>query len=473
MLAQLHAMFDPSDALSCAMDRLEVAGPVQRRRETWRGRDRGGNEWELAVETILVLDDAGRSSRLETFLAGDPRIEEAVARLAEPPAAEDPVSLAPVVDPGHPAVEATRAQCLAFNRRDWAAVRALFAPGYEAFDRRAVGWERLDLDLLLETGRTAVVAAPDMTTTAELLACDHAITARIQHYRGHARDGGGLLDVSQGEIAIYDDEGRVACEEFFDADDRESLMARYEELLAERENLAVRARKHVTAAIAARDDEALRGLYAADAVTVDHRPPGAADVGTERRESRPGATRGRRLALFVEGEQRVLVQADHDGRIWRTDVYAAQDEAAALERLDALAAADAVCAETLAAYLGSDWDRLAQQVAPGFVLAYHPTGDRFSGVEAALEHWRSVRAPTSGFSGSLDRVDVHPGGVFTRRETWAGREPQTGVTWESALEAVIVLAPDGRMVRAELFLPGDPRRNEVLARLVADATSPA
>ncbi|HEV2815146.1 MAG TPA: nuclear transport factor 2 family protein, partial [Solirubrobacteraceae bacterium] len=505
-LAQLRTAYDPSAGIACLADRVDEPAPVVcSRRETWRGTDgSSGVEWEAVVESLFVLDEEGRMARVEAFLPGDPRIGEAIERLAKAAAqrevvrsAEDPVSLAPGIDPRHPAVEATRAQCLAFNRRDWAAVRALFAPGYEAFDHRPVGWERLDLDLLIETGHTAVAAAPDMTTTAELLACGHAITARIQHYRGHALDGGGLLDVSQGEIAIYDDEGRVACEEFFDADDRESLMARYEELRARTDNVAVRVRERFTAAFEARDWEALRALYADDAVSVDHRPlgfgeesgiagvvglvTGAADVGMERWESEPIAWSGPRLALFAErvsagapagvAEQCVLVQLDGDGRIWRTDVF--PDEAAARERLAALGALDELCAAHLANFAARDWDGVAATLAPEIVFEYHPLGQRFAGHDEVVAYFRSVFDPSAAVRCDFDRLDLVAPGVASRRERWSGHEPATGADWDVVIESLFTVDAAGRVLRVEALPPGDPRRDEAIERLAATATQRA
>jgi hypothetical protein len=64
---------------------VDLAAPgVRTRRELSHGHDaRSGAEWDFAVETLFTVDDAGRMRSVETVAYGDPRRDEAIARLAE------------------------------------------------------------------------------------------------------------------------------------------------------------------------------------------------------------------------------------------------------------------------------------------------------------------------------------------------------------------------------------------------------
>ena len=312
VVAQLRTTTEVTPDVRLHLHTLAAEGDVIALRSTWVATFSGAPMENGVVSVGLVRD--GRIARIEQF----DRDDEAGlrARFEELRAESGPVHLSPGVDAAHPLVGRTRRQCEAFNRRDWAAVRDLFAPGYEASDRRAVGWQRLDRDLLIETGRSAVAAAPDMATTAELLACGDGVTARVQHYRGHAVDGGGLLDVSQGEVAVYDSEGRVAREEFFDPDDRDALLTRFDELQAAVAPPDLRPAFEFVRHYNARAWEAVRTTFADDLVLVDHRSVSLWEV----RGADP-LVEHLRAGAGTSSDVRISVRTiAHAGPLWRGDM---------------------------------------------------------------------------------------------------------------------------------------------------------
>ena len=84
MVAQLRTIAGRAPGYARAAGcRADVPAPgVFRRRETWQGEDARGGAWETVVETVFVLDEEDRMVAVESFLPGDPRIDDAVARLA-------------------------------------------------------------------------------------------------------------------------------------------------------------------------------------------------------------------------------------------------------------------------------------------------------------------------------------------------------------------------------------------------------
>ena len=102
-------------------------------------------------------------------------------------------------------------------------------------DHRALPWEAA-------RGRAAVVrlhasglsAFPDLwLDVVEVLACDDAVLALRSKLRGHGIEGGGEMEVPVGGVIAVED-GQVVRMELFEIDERAAMLARYEELSAER-----------------------------------------------------------------------------------------------------------------------------------------------------------------------------------------------------------------------------------------------
>ena len=91
---------------------------------------------------------------------------------------------------------------------------------------------------------------------------------------------------------------------------------------------------------------------------------------------------------------------------------------------------------------------------------------RFAGREAAVAYWRTIRDASDDFGGAIDRFDVIAPNVFTMREIWHG-SARDGIEWEGESQPVVRLDDAGRLAAVDVFLPGDPRREEAIARVTA------
>ncbi len=496
LVAQLAQTAQVTPDVRASLDVLAHDTGLLATRHRWNGTFEGA-PMEVRVGQVTAVQD-GRYVRIEQF---EPDDDAAImARFEELRREHDPVRLAPGVDPEHPVVERVRTQCHAYNRRDWDGFRALFAPGYDAVDRRAVGWERLDRDSLMETGYSAVAVAPDMTTAAEVLACGPAVVARLQHYRGHAADGGGLLDVGLGGVTIYDDEGRVAREEFFEPEDRDAILARFDDLLVElAPSPGQRIEAEFTRCLNARDWDRLRALYADDLVYADHRDiglwdfEGPDDLVAQLRASADLTPDGRASSeLIADGgtviADRLILRATYEGaplevRIGQVlgirdgvcvsaEAFEADDEAAILARFEELRRADdpvavapgvdpeepaiALWRAVANAVNARDWARLRALMHDEYEMHDQRTAGTWSGTRGpddVVENLRAVTAVSSDFR-EVAEVIVADGDVSGAREAVRGRALDGGGALEVAT-AQLRVARDGLLWRVEMFDPAD------------------
>ena len=437
-----------------------------------------GAPMEVALREIVVVRD-GLIVRWEDFDADDEA--PALARLYELVAEHGPTATHRVI------AEYARS----YNARDWDRMRATFADDLVNVDHRSLAlWGDDGADGIAAGLRQTAELTPDVRLRVDVVAVDGEVAA--VHQTWNATFEGAPMEVRVAQVAVCRD-GVIARIEQFEPDDDESMRRRFEELRARPGHLAVAARERFVAAFEERDWEALRALQTEASVAVDHRPAGfgevrgveplvalrrnLAEVGVQRWRSTPIATHGSRLALFrdelssdeppVTGDAVSLVQVDRDGRIWRTEVFPAEEEAAARERLDRLVRFATLCEAQRHALVGGDWEAMGSTAAPDAYMEYHATGSRFEGRDELVAHWSSVRNGTDRLDGDLDRFDEPRPGVFTRRETWQGET--NGAEWEAAQTCVCLLDAEGRMSHIEQFLVDDPKIGEAIERLAGAA----
>ena len=169
-------------------------GPVRARRAGPRG---GPRRPDRARRALRRRATARRCSRGSRSCADD----------------RDGVQVAPGVDPGHPMVAVWRAQVELVRRRDYAALRALFAEGYRGVDHRTVGWEELEgPDALVELMRTTT-GRGDGEMSGEVLAVADGLSLRAQRFAGHDAHGGAFEAVFHAITVVRD--GLIVREEFF------------------------------------------------------------------------------------------------------------------------------------------------------------------------------------------------------------------------------------------------------------------
>jgi ketosteroid isomerase-like protein len=229
----------------------------------------GGGEFEVAMVVLSLVDD-GRTTYFEIFDEGD--ADAALARFEEIGAQ----------------TEAERLRARAnrrWNARDWDALAACYAEGYELIDRRSLNWEpQRGAAAVVDLMRSWVDVAPDLEVWFEELAGDdHNLAIRFGG-RGHAaaEAGGGPMEYDVVMVAAAPD-GLMMREEMFAPGDESAALARYEELRREQrpgldeqrpaQSLAA-LDDRLIAAYNARDWDAMRALLAPDLRVIDHRPVG-------------------------------------------------------------------------------------------------------------------------------------------------------------------------------------------------------
>jgi ketosteroid isomerase-like protein len=464
------------------------------------GAENGG-PLALALGSVSLFRD-GLLVRTELFEADD---EAAMlARLEELATDSDPVRLAPGIPPDHPLIAVVRAQCSLFDVDDgrW---EATLAPDFVAIDRRLVGWgERLDRDAVLETRATARAIAPDMRQTVEIIAVADDLLARVMSFRGHTTEGGGLMDIAFADVITFED-GRFASEEFFPPDDREAILARFDELLVERAATPVARlaaewlRRHN-----AREWDGVRAMYADDVVHEDHRAvgrwqvDGADDVVAQLRDmtlvtpdmrarrdllAEMGAVSAGRVtfaATYGGSPIETVLQATviRNGRIARIEEFDPDDEDGLFARCEELrAGAESVrvgpgadpaapCIDRVralcAAFNARDWEAYRVLFADGYVGSDHRSVGRGEAMDA--EH--PVETAISAVAINPDvrmtvEVIAASGTVMAHIVRMRGHTAEGGGEIEVEFGTVLVVE-DGRGTLGEMFDAED--REAILAR---------
>jgi ketosteroid isomerase-like protein len=192
-------------------------------RQTWRGHAAdGGGEMAVPLGFVNVIEQ-GRMRSTELYHPDDRKAM--IARYAELGGGLGLLGDRP--PERHFAVFAR-----SYARGDPEGVLEQYAEDWTMTDHRQLGWGEL-------RGRDAVAAAVvaayegslDMRLDVdEVIACDERVIALRAAYRGHTVDGGGAWEIPVGQVSLLGDDGLWLSVDQYDADDRETMLARYAEL---------------------------------------------------------------------------------------------------------------------------------------------------------------------------------------------------------------------------------------------------
>ncbi len=381
--------------------------------------------------------------------------------------------------------------------RDWAALRDLIHPDTVLVDHRRLGWPAGDRDVIVQMWRELVELAPD-----------HHMIVRTQNVAGRAvlttvdslgtSDDGGSVAWALHSLAIVDASGRITTLEFFDEDDWDAALARFDELAAEPvdprtprvENAVMRRRREwEVLSRAGRFEEArarLDEFFASDLVRVDRRSTVAApdtdgagvlvsleamyELGLVEDAADPIAVRGERLALYRQvfrssgGDELViltLLEGDASDRAVFIANYDETQLTEALDELDARYAAGegaehahllSTYTESLRAMQAGDLETMAELGSPDFDYVDHrPTSfgalDTGGVLEMAASYLDVARTSVVQKVYFGDRCLIAR--LWTRGVTTDGAEAE----W---LSYNVWLADDaGRALHGELFAEDD------------------
>ena len=151
--------------------------------------------------------------------------------------------------------------------RDVDRLMELYAPDFQLTDHRAIGWEPVrGLEAAAELARSAAAIAPDLRMVIdEIVACDDRVLVARAAFRGRGVKAG-ELDYRFGGVFLVE-HGLWVRGDTYEVDDDDAMLARYEELRAQRERIYHRFDR----ALNARDLDAVAALYTDDLVIVDRR----------------------------------------------------------------------------------------------------------------------------------------------------------------------------------------------------------
>jgi ketosteroid isomerase-like protein len=376
----------------------------------------------------------------------------------------------------------------ALNSQDWGRLTGLYAPDLRFVDRRLIGWGELDgRDAFIEVLRGTLALGPDLHVDAELIALGRrAVVGRFIN-RGHLAEGGGEFEIALLSLALVED-GQVTYFELFESTDTASALARFEEIGTQTEPERMLAR--VCRIVNLRDWDALEELYTEDFEVIDHRLIGWEPI---RGAAAMGDFFRSWLELVPDVEARFTVLSgddEHaairysgwghaaegggpmeyattqtvslrDGRLWRAELFEADDEKRALARLAELqpvaapAARPATTRERLNSYVAAwnahDWDRVRELYAPDVrVVDRRLIGwGELHGPDAIIEPMRGTFALAPDMRLDLDILVSGERGAISR-QTVRGHSAEGGGEFEVELYSVST-ADDGLITYLELF----------------------
>ena len=381
-------------------------------------------DFEIGFLILVELDDGGRIAAVALYDDED---------LA---AAQKELDARFIAGEGAPFAEILRTEVAngeAMEQRDYAALEAMAAPGMTFVDHRRLGWQS-GLDQL-----SAMLISYDdvelsFLATKQLVGEDTVLDSIV--CRG-TDDRGNQAVWLWHAVCSFDREARFRSSEYFDAEDWDAALARFDELAAapmvdprtpEVVNGSTRTMERLLAVAAEKRFDAAAALLAPDVVRVDHRtggisaPPmtGVAEylellrVSFDFDEfqhvaSTPLAVRSERLSLCrivirafdFEFAFVIVAELDDDGRVASVALYDEDDLATAIEELDAryVASGAATAAEVhalaaLTAMNRRDWRAFTALLSPDFLAVDHsPLGFAPAGRdEFVRDQMQSLRA---------------------------------------------------------------------------------
>jgi ketosteroid isomerase-like protein len=163
-----------------------------------------------------------------------------------------------------------------YTARDYDGVLAMMSEDYVQVDHRTLGWNEIGKEQNAAEIRSVWAGTTDIRPEVEeVLVADDRRLVCICTYRGSAdaSGGGGQFEYPVGFLLVTDGE-RASRVEWFDPDDREAMLARYQELSAPGDVTGPAARLIIRRCelCNSRQRDELRALYAEDYELIDHRP---------------------------------------------------------------------------------------------------------------------------------------------------------------------------------------------------------
>jgi class 3 adenylate cyclase len=478
--------------------------------------------YELDVVVLIEADARDRAIRVEVF--ADDHLGRAIARLYERYAELLPNGSAR--DRATATAQSVAAMLGPISVARWAPV---LAPSLEFADHRHVSFESgTGAEAYLHALQALLdVTQDDATYIDDVLALrPDALLVRYRHV-GTARIGGGAFERLHVFLWVFAADGLVARLEFFEVDDENAALARFEELTAEQSGAASPSRvvekrdrrvhpnaatanaARVDAALAAHDADVLPSLLTDDTVSIEH----ASGVTYERQgvlaswrsllnardpsyRHEPLATLGDSLALCrlstsassfrgrtfdvgaYEQEYLLTIEADADGRRRRMEGFAANRLGDAIVRLyeryaellpDGPARVRAAAtARAVAATSGPlDPDRSATAWTPAIESVDHRILGTWSarGAKAYDQELRSLLEVADNVLFTDDEVlCLRPDALLTHR-IHSGTDRAGGGRYERSFLWVRVFGTDGLISRVEFF--DADREDEAIARFEA------
>jgi len=406
-------------------------------------------------------------------------------------------------------------QCLELYAEDWVLI-----------DHRAIGWDETGgKDGAAAIVRSAFEGSPDIRLEIdEVLKCDERVLAMRATWRGTTVEGGGELAIELGLVMAIES-GRMARMEMYEPEDREAMIARYEELGDGDDPLgdgppqqspapsedshgpgtraAQRAHAEVVRRYNAHDIERLLECFDERLSFVDHRErgwkPWHGRAGAERFYGsifRASPDARQQVEEILACDDRVIalrttirgsatdgvgeleypfgyVAAFESGRMVALDVYDHDDRRAMVARYAELggglgllgdSAPERFYAEFARRYAARDVDHLADLYAHdwGFVDHRSIGWDELHGRRAAVDIVRSAFAVTTDLHVDVDEVLACDESVIALRMTYLGSSRDGGGQVALPVGLVSVIE-SGRCVIADQYDHDD--RKAMLARV--------
>ncbi|MCX5738834.1 MAG: hypothetical protein NTZ61_10140, partial [Proteobacteria bacterium] len=402
------------------------------------------------------------------------------------------------------------------------ATEAAISAEIEFIDHRTLGLgSARGIDAYLRGLRSQLEIAADIAIRANDVLALHADAFLVSWTTsGTHAESGGVFENQFLMLRTYDLDGLLRRVEWFDPEDVDVALARFDELTAPqtpahrvRPNAATALLDRMTAVHAARDLAAFAQLSADDMIVVHHptRVEFGRDAGLARFESLYRAedlvignellaTLGDSLALSrtstsvsaladydvdfgaIRIDTHVVTEVDAHGRHRRVEIFADDHLADAIARLyeryaELLPAGPereraAMAARAVAAVLPTDFDAIAAVLAPDVEFADRRTLGMGSGRGAE----RYLRGLCSLFDVARDRIAstdeliaANSNGLLVRRTT-GGIAREGGGAFEHHFLMLWVFGADGRLTHIELF--DADRDAAALARFDALTTEP-
>jgi len=370
----------------------------------------------------------------------------------------------------------------AFEADDLVAMSALIAPGLTFVDHRRLGWQ---------TGvdqAAATVAAYDDVQKSFLVTkqlVGRAATLDSHVSRGIDPHGNDVVWLFHA-VCGFDREARYSSTDWYDADDWDAALARFDDLAVAgptMENGAVRALARLAGLIAASDRDRL-ALYPEDAVCDDRRTGvnsgvsvgreaivdlwrGLEDVGFDAVTQEVLAIRGDHLALARRHLTRTdgfglqlltVVEVDTNERFAVSVLFDADDVAAAMQELDARylagegAVLDNAAVRALVRHAGSfaarDWDEMVSLCSDDIVNDDRRTGVSsgvMTGIEVVFDLTRGL-ADVGFVSVAHEVLAVRGAYLALVQRRWARNDG-----FELALLSVVEVNEDGLYAANVMF----------------------